>query len=440
MFPEPDYHQALLTSQPFWETLSPTVVQQRIEQILAAPNSAELVQGLSPIEYTVLLKEAPEMRPVLLALAHPEQNRLVLDLDCWEKDVLQSVRVVEWLEELWRSGEEAYIQTLETLDSEMLIAAFRQHLRVHATLPSEEEDEPRHYDEVLANELYRLEFLDQESPLNDRILQLLDFLRRTSLDIYHSLMQGVMCIQDDECTEWAYRWKSGRLQDEGFPDYYDALEAHMSFDHLSAPSLSTMTVLPPGPPASAEETALVPTYAWSMTLPASLLARALQGEFSPETAARLCWEMVSLCNHALILDQVDFADAVAVRTSLRRVHAYINIGLAYLSTHDSQPLASLLTQYPLQTISQAGVGLSMTLHRRAVHLQTHLYKTIGVRRALPGLAHQVLTGLLQPPHPVFFEGLEWPGTTGYRTFLSLQDVQRVDAVLTRLENDPLYCV
>jgi hypothetical protein len=78
----------------------------------------------------------------------------------------------------------------------------------------------------------------------------------------------------------------------------------------------------------------------------------------------------------------------------------------------------------------------MTLHRRAVHMQMRLAKTFGVRRSLPSLAHYVLTGLLQSHHPLFFEGLEWPGTTGYRPFITLQDVQRVATVLTHLENDP----
>ena len=438
MLPEPDYYQALVRPLSFWDTLSPTGVRQRIEQLLAAPNSAELVQALSPIEYTVLLKQAPEMRPTLLALAQPEQNRLVFDLDCWYKDTLQGARVIAWLEELSQSGEDVYLSTLETLDSEMLIVAFRQHMRVQTTLPIEEEEEPRHYDEVLSNELYRLEFLDQDSPLNERILRVLDFLRRVSMDIYHSLMQGVMWGQDAEYAEWSYRWKSGRLQDEGFPDYYDALDAYMTVDRLVVSPLPPVSLSVPGRPASAEDTALVPTYAWSMTPPASLLAQALQGEFSTETAERLCWEIVSLCNRELILDQVDFADAVAVRTSLQRVHAYINIGLAYLSKDNTTSLAGLLAQYPLQTICHIGVGLNMTLRQRAVHLQMRLSATFGVRRSLPGLAHYVLTGLLQPHHPLFFEGLEWPGTTGYRPFLTLQNVQRVAAVLTQLENDPRY--
>ena len=83
----------LLTPHPFWATLSPTTVKQRIEQLLAAPDSAALVQALSPVEYTVLLKAAPDMRALLLQLGHPEQIRTVLDLDCWHKDTLQSARV-----------------------------------------------------------------------------------------------------------------------------------------------------------------------------------------------------------------------------------------------------------------------------------------------------------------------------------------------------------
>ena len=51
----PDSRAALLGPHPFWTTLSPTTVKQRIEQLLAAPDSAALVQALSPVEYTVLL-------------------------------------------------------------------------------------------------------------------------------------------------------------------------------------------------------------------------------------------------------------------------------------------------------------------------------------------------------------------------------------------------
>ena len=72
-----DSRAVLLAPHPFWATLSPTTVQQRIEQLLAAPDSAALVQALSPVEYAVLLKAAPDMRALLLQLGHPEQIRTV---------------------------------------------------------------------------------------------------------------------------------------------------------------------------------------------------------------------------------------------------------------------------------------------------------------------------------------------------------------------------
>ena len=63
------YRQALLAPHPFWATLSPVTVKQRIEQLLSAPDSAALVQSLPPIEYAVLLKAAPDMRTVVDAVA-----------------------------------------------------------------------------------------------------------------------------------------------------------------------------------------------------------------------------------------------------------------------------------------------------------------------------------------------------------------------------------
>jgi len=434
MFVEQDYRHALLI-HPFWDDLSPPTVRQRIDQLLEAPNSAELVQALPPVEYAVLLKAAPEMRAALLALGHPEQIRTVLDLDCWQKDTLQSGRVLEWLEELQRSGEESFQQTLRALDPELLLVALRQYVRVHAALSPEEDPDPVPYDEVLANELYRIEFVDADSLWNERIQRLLTVLRQVDFDFYHTLMQGSMWGMDSELEDMAYRWKSGRLQDEGFPDYYDALESYYMREG-EAP-LASASMEPPGPPASAVETGVVPSYAWGVMPPNALVARALDGDFDPPTLERLCWEMVALCNRELVIDQVDFADAKAVRTSLRRVHAYLNVGLDALRSQEASHLSALLTTHALREICQVGVSLILRLRQRATSLHSQLTSAAGVRRTVPGLARQVFDGLLRD-HPQFFTGLEVPGEAGYRDFLSTQDITLVDAVLRQLENDSSY--
>src|SRR5215470_12244990 len=430
-----DSRAVLLAPHPFWATLSPTTVKQRIEQLLAAPHSAALVQALSPIEYTVLLKAAPDMRALLLQLGHPEQIRTVLDLDCWHKDTLQSARILEWLEALQHSGEAVCAQTLQTLDSEMLSVVLHRHIRVNAALPSEEEVDPGPYDEVLSNELYRIAFIDLDSPLNERVSEFLRVLRLTDLDMYHQLMQGTMWAQESELEEWAYRWKAGRLQDEGIPDYQEALDTYHVIAVEPLQSLPCGPLESPGVPVSAEESGLVPGYAWSLTPSDSFLAQALSGDFTTATLERLCWEMVSLCNKAFVLDHVDFANTAAVRASLARVHAYVNIGLEYLSNHRTEQLVPLLTERSLVSICQVGFSLSMRLRQRASHLQTHLNSAGGVRRALPELGRYVVDGLLQAWHPQFFTGLEAPGDSTYRDFLHFQDVSLVDAVLYDLEHD-----
>jgi hypothetical protein len=148
--------------------------------------------------------------------------------------------------------------------------------------------------------------------------------------------------------------------------------------------------------------------------------------------------MVSLCNKAFVLDHVDFANTAAVRASLARVHAYVNVGLEYLSNSRTEQLVPLLTERSLVSICQVGFSLSMRLRQRASHLQIHLNRAGGVRRALPELARRVLDGLLQAWYPQFFAGLESPGDPAYRDFLHFQDVCLVDAVLHTLEHDPVY--
>jgi hypothetical protein len=432
-----EYQRALVTRHPFWAELSPTAIKQRIEQILAAADSETLVQALSPVEYALLLKEAGDARPLLLALAHPNQIRTVLDLDCWAKDTLRSTQVLDWLEELYRSGDDVLLRTLQALDLELLLATFRRHIRVHAALPHEEEEEPLAFDEVLANELYRVEFVDQNAPLNDRIRRLLQFLQLMDLDFYHNLMQGVMWGQDIEIEEWAYRWKSGRLQDEGFPDYYAALETY-SLINLEQP-LPTIAASPlvPGLPESAEESGVIPSYAWSLIPAGSLLANALAHEFPIEAQERLCGEMVYLCNRELVIDQVDFADATAVHASLSRVHAYLNLSIEYLHRQTSQSAVLLLTLHPLRSLYQIGFTLCMRLHQRALRLQALLNREAGIRRALSGLAQQVVDGLLDKP-PRFFIGLIQPESTVYRDFWYIQDITLVGPILTALETDPAY--
>ena len=201
----------------------------------------------------------------------------------------------------------------------MLSVVLHRHIRVNAALPSEEEEDPGPYDEVLSNELYRVTFIDPDSPINERVAEFLRVVRLTDLDMYYSLMQGTMWAEESDLEEWAYRWRTGRLQDEGIPDYYEALEAYHVVAVEPLDALPPVPLESPGVPASAEESGLVPSYAWSLTPSGSLLAQALRGDFTPATVERLCWEMVSLCNKAVVLDQVDFADTTAVRASLECV-------------------------------------------------------------------------------------------------------------------------
>lgn len=165
----------------------------------------------------------------------------------------------------------------------------------------------------------------------------------------------------------------------------------------------------------------------------------MTGAFSAEVIERLCWEMVALCNRALIYDQVDFADTAAVRASFERVHARLNIGLDYLGSRDKQPLPYLLNHYALSLIYQVGFTLVMHLYGQATRIQHHLTQHTGVRRTYPQLITCVLQGLLLP-QPKMFRGLHQPGAVGYSDFRTLHDITLVIGVLKQIEAYPAYHV
>jgi hypothetical protein len=122
---------------------------------------------------------------------------------------------------------------------------------------------------------------------------------------------------------------------------------------------------------------------------------------------------------------------------LSRVHAYLNLGIEHLHSQTSRSAALLLTLYSLQSFYQIGFTLCMRLHQRALRLQALLNQEAGIRRALPGLARQVVDGLLDKP-PRFFLGLIQPESTGYRDFCYIWDITLVGPILTALETDPAY--
>ena len=144
-------------------------------------------------------------------------------------------------------------------------------------------------------------------------LQLLNALYSQDLDFSRKILVGTRGELDAELEEQAYRWRSGRMADLGFTDYYEALEVYREIDPAS--------VRLGGTPAPRVRPLVDEGEAPSLRIPSALVeklasgspfARAIAGVTSPEELANLNAALVALSNRVLAADRVTPGDDEAV--------------------------------------------------------------------------------------------------------------------------------
>src|SRR5262249_44531699 len=108
-----------------------------LERILSTPEVALVVPRLQPevlhkVIQTVGLEDCSE----LVALATPQQLQRIFDLDLWRAskpgldDQFDADRFATWLDVLMESGASVAAHKVAAMDSDLVIAALAQHMRV----------------------------------------------------------------------------------------------------------------------------------------------------------------------------------------------------------------------------------------------------------------------------------------------------------------------
>jgi hypothetical protein len=181
-----------------------------LARILDTPQLALAVPHLAPeLLHRVIQKFGLEDCSDLVALATPAQLQRVFDIDLWRQtrpgldEQLDVERFATWLEVLMQSGATIAAQKVAGMDTDLVIAALAQHLRVFdvATFePTESsDDEPleRRRRGEASCELggYLLEAT--RSDAWDTIVDLLTTLDANHPDYFHRLMRGCRHLSNE---------------------------------------------------------------------------------------------------------------------------------------------------------------------------------------------------------------------------------------------------
>jgi hypothetical protein len=431
--------QAEFLNLPFKEKLEflyGLPARQKRDLILSAPEAERLVQSFSPETLFYTLKEIGSSDAGdLLSLALPEQVKSLFDLDCWDKDRPNLERMREWIEALSEAGRRRLAEGLMGLDLEMVSLLMRSYIKVHRV------DDPNVAGDAPANRLvqfdehYLIEFIRYDQ-ITQPLTEFLEEAFERDYKYFTALMEECFWGVEAELEEEAYQFRRARLEDRGFPEYYQAQAVFAYLDPSRFEEIRRGYEKPSREGLIADEDVIPPDLALAVTGENSLFNAALTAGFAADGQRQVRSEMAMVTNQVLVARSVDFGDLDAVRVAVEMTHNYLNLALENLAGGELRNAIDSLRDTHLKLLFRLGVSLTIDLRTRAEQVVKKLgldpkrTREIGY---LDSPYREALAGFMQR-QPRFYAGLDGGGAVAMRDFRAMRDLHLGYALLEQIES------
>ncbi|MFN3197875.1 MAG: DUF6178 family protein [Bradymonadia bacterium] len=283
----------------------------------------------------------------ILALASGQQVQGMLDGEIWVKDALSLERMDPWLGALMHAGPEALTRHLLAQDDPIINWVVRRSVRVIAIEDPDSFDPPDTEHVVTPDNRMCVVFPDPD-PRDLPMKVFLDVLMRTEPEYCYNLLVFSSAALDSVLQEEAYRWRSGRMADRGYVDYYDALRVYTAPrpDELTAAQQALPKV--DGPVGYWMRPVVAPDERLAQAI--ATLDQGQQDLFHQGLAYVL--------NMALSADRIEAWDTEAAEPVFQRVRAGLALGLDALSAGDVDARADgiRLAEHTPSFIFRTGYG------------------------------------------------------------------------------------
>ena len=287
----------------------------------------------------------------LLTYATEEQIQTGVDLDAWTADEAPDrERLTEWIAALVEAGDEALLRAVRALDAELLMLWLADRLDVHLKPNDDPGWQPPVGGRTLEGQFYVIPRRADDS-LEDA-MKLLGSLFSEDYWLYFRLLQSVSWESTPENEEFALRWRTGRLQDLGFPPRDEALAIY------AAPRREELERLPDVAAATPGEWHLP---VWMPELPASAdpqlsLFRAA-GELEPAARRAFFYAFVALANQVAVADGLPLGAAESLPQAIDKAARTASLGLDWLAERHGLGGAETLRRSPLVRLFRIGFRL-----------------------------------------------------------------------------------
>ena len=397
---------------------------RRMEALLESPDPAAAVAALSVPDFFFLVKEVGLADSLeLVSLATPEQLRGCLDLEIWDRDQLQLDAATPWLAALAEAGFEKTTEVWRELDPELRALFLARTTRIYdhslEEAPDEGEDRPMF---TTPDTFFTIVVTAEREDDIRLVHRIVEDLYRGDMELARHTLMAARSELISELEEMSYRWRSGRMADLGYVDFYEALEVFRPLDP-EAVAVGEESADPPPPDDGEARAAGLPAPV-AEPMAGTFLGRALEQISDAAEAERLEASMVHLINRVLSASRVKPGEEEAVRLASQHAAATVSLGLEHLCAGRLERAGAALASVSLTRLHRLGHTLTLRLGRMA--------RLLAPRALTAGEpTHSVLEALLRA-RPLYAEVLDEPPATGVRPLSSLAELRRTAEHLTGL--------
>lgn len=338
--------------------------EKRSKLILLSPYPEGLVRNLPPIELFFTLK-ATSLDEVaeLLSFAKGRQLQFLLDFDAWYKDRLKPERALSWLILFFHAGEDTVYRFLEAVDLDLLLCIFQKFVKVYKR--PDDVDLLEAYDWLppyTLDDVYFIDFKDERVEYYFR--RIIEIIREEWPELYFSLMEALIWEIPAEVEERALRFRTGRLADEGIPDYYTALEVY-TYLHPKAlkPIDPHLKALP-----EEEEKEILYLLPFEESKEDFLIFKVLSEIGLSKEYTRVKRELAWLATKVTLVDYPVIDGIDEVKRGLDKMWRGLNLGLEYLSEGNLDRAKYLIENYSLEEIFRVSRTALRELRKFALSL------------------------------------------------------------------------
>lgn len=398
---------------------------RRMDALLESADPAAAVAALSVPDFYFLVKEVGLADAGdLVELATPQQIRGCLDLEVWDRDRVQLEAAAPWLLSVIETGPDKLAETWAGLDAELrALFLARSAIVIDHSMGEELPDEEERPAFSTPDTFFTVVVTAEREDEIRLVYRLIDDLYRVDQELARHTLLSSRSELPSELEEMSYRWRSGRMADLGYADFYEALEVFRPLDPDSV-RMDEATAEPPEAAATDEARAAGLPAPVAEPIAGTFLARALEQVADAAEAERLEAALVHLVNRVLSALRVRPGDEEGVRSATAAAAATVSIGLEHLCAGKVDRAPAALAAVSLTRLHRLGHSLILRLGRMA--------RLLAPRSLTAGEPSQSVLEALLRARPLFPTALDDPPGADLRAFRQMADLRRVAAHLTDL--------